>query len=129
VVRDDRPAEPKTTVPKELEPDVQQVLDGKRSSERRRSASKLLRYAGPAHLPAYVLSVARLERARTCREREDAIGELDELNDQRTLPAIRRIADAPKTGCGFLGLSDCYACVRPAARKTAGKLSGTASED
>jgi eukaryotic-like serine/threonine-protein kinase len=129
VVRDQRPAEPKTTVPKELEADAQQVLEGKRSVDRRRSATKLLRYAGPAHLPPHVLSVARLERARTCREREDAIGELDELHDQRTLPAVKRIVDAPRTGCGFLSLSDCYACVRSPARKTAAKLAGTADDD
>ena len=40
------------------------------------------------------------------------IAELAELNDGRTLPSLRRISDAPRTGCGFLGLSDCYGCVR-----------------
>ena len=99
-------------IPKELEPDVKLMLESSRSSERRRAALKVLRYKGPSKLPAHVVSIARLERARTCRERQDAIAELEELGDARALASLRRIADAPRTGCGFLGLSDCYGCVR-----------------
>jgi len=114
--------EPKTSIPKELEPDVQTMLEHKRSSERRRAATKILRYKGTDPLPPYVLSIARLERGRSCRDRAEAITEIEELRDARCLPALRRIADAPKNGCGFLGLSDCYACVRGPARDAVAHL-------
>jgi serine/threonine-protein kinase len=114
--------EVKPVIPRELEPDVKLMLESNRSSERRRAALKVLRYKGPSKLPAHVVSIARLERARTCRERQDAIAELEDLGDARVLGALRRIADAPRTGCGFLGLSDCYGCVRGDVRDAISKL-------
>jgi hypothetical protein len=116
--------EVKAVIPKELEPDVKLMLDSNRSSERRRAAVKVLRYKGPSKLPAHVVSIARLERARTCRERQDAIVELEELKDTRALGSLRRIADSPRTGCGFLGLSDCYGCIRGDVRDAISHLDG-----
>jgi serine/threonine-protein kinase len=113
---------PEAKLPNELEPEVQSLLEGNRSNERRRAATRIVRYKGPGHVPAYVLSVARLERAHNCREREDAIAELDELQEPRSAPALRRIADSARTGCGFLGLSDCYACVRASARDALARI-------
>jgi hypothetical protein len=121
MVDDEPPAKPEpkpATIPKELEPDVQLMLDSSRSSERRRAALKVLRYKGPTRLPAHVLAIARLEKARTCRERQDAISEIDELHDPRCRPALRRLSESPRNGCGFLGLSDCYGCIRADLRTT-----------
>ena len=78
----------------------------------------MLRYKGPTHLPGHVLAIARLEKARTCRERQEAISEIDELHDARCAPALRRLSESPRTGCGFLGLSDCYGCIRADLRTT-----------
>jgi len=104
------------SIPKELEPDVKLMLEASKAAERRRAALKILRYKdkekGASKLPAYIVSIARLERGRTCRERQDAIAEIDELKDARALPSLRRLSEAPRTGCGFLGLSDCYGCIR-----------------
>ena len=116
-------------IPKELEPDVKLMLESSKSGERRRAALKVLRYKGPSKLPVHVVSIARLERARTCRERQDAVAELDELRDARALPSLRRIADAPRTGCGFLGLSDCYACVRGDVRDAIARVGGKDKKD
>ncbi|MET0389213.1 MAG: serine/threonine-protein kinase [Polyangiales bacterium] len=118
-----RDKEAPPSVPKELEPTVQSLLEGARAADRRRAANKLLTFKGPPHLPAYILSIARLEKARNCRERHEAIDELEELQDPRGLPALQRISDAARTGCGFLRLSDCFACVRTAARDAAANLS------
>jgi hypothetical protein len=103
----------KPGVPKDLAEDVQSMLESSRSSERRRAALKVLHYKPASRVEPHLLAVARLERARTCRERKDAIGDINELKDKRCLPALRRLADASHTGCGFLGFEDCYGCVRP----------------
>ena len=70
-------------------------------------------FGGPSR---FLLGVAKLERSRTCGDRQKAIAEIDEAQDKRALPALTRIADSARTGCGFLGLSDCYGCVRADAR-------------
>ncbi|MEY4576508.1 MAG: hypothetical protein RL701_1211 [Pseudomonadota bacterium] len=119
---DSKAPDAKITLPKELEADAQLLLEGKRASDRRKAALKILNYKTPARIPPHVVSVAKLERARNCREREEAIAAIDELHDPRALPAVKRIAEAAKTGCGFLRLADCYACVRSAARDAVANL-------
>jgi hypothetical protein len=116
--------EPKTSIPKELEIDARNLLEGTRLALRRRAANNIQRYKGKGadHLPAYLLAVAKLERARTCSDRQQAIAEVEEAKDKRALPALTRIVDAARTGCGFLGLSDCYGCVRADARDALASL-------
>jgi hypothetical protein len=108
----------KPGVPKDLAEDVQSMLESNRGSERRRAAIKVLRYKPASRVEPHLLAVARLERARTCRERKDAIGDINELRDERCLPALRRLAEASHTGCGFLGFEDCYGCIRPDLRRS-----------
>jgi serine/threonine-protein kinase len=109
---------PEAVIPKELEADAKAVLEGPRLAVRRRAANNILRYKGEdvERLPKYLVAVAKLERARTCSDRQNAIAAIEEAKDKRALPALSRILDAPRTGCGFLGLSDCYGCVRADAR-------------
>jgi hypothetical protein len=112
---------PQASIPKELEADAKTLLEGPRVAVRRRAANNILRYKG-GRLPPYLLAVARLERARTCGDRQQAIAEIEDTQDKRALPALSRIVEASRTGCGFLGLSDCYGCVRADARDALGGL-------
>ena len=112
-----QPESPQPSVPKELSEDVETMFSAKTSQERRRSAGKVLAYKPAASVFPYLLAVARLEQAKNCRERKDAIGDITELKDPRSLPAVRRLSDSPRTGCGFLRLRDCNACVRTELRR------------
>ncbi|HTU62635.1 MAG TPA: protein kinase, partial [Polyangiales bacterium] len=116
--------EPEAIIPKELEADAKTVLEASRLAVRRKAANNILRYKGKDadRLPKYLVAVAKLERARTCSDRQSAIDEIEEAKDKRALPALNRIIDAPRTGCGFLSLSDCYGCVRADARDALGSL-------
>jgi serine/threonine-protein kinase len=108
----------KASIPKELEADAKALLEGARLAVRRRAANNIVRYKGKGseHLPAFLMAVAKLERSRTCSDRQEAIAEIEAAKDKRALPALTRIVDAARTGCGFLGLSDCYGCVRADAK-------------
>jgi serine/threonine-protein kinase len=119
----------KTRIPPELEADAKVLMEGSRVAVRRRAANKILQYKGKGsdNLPAYLLAVAQLEKARTCGDRQNAIAAIEETNDKRALPALTRIADAARSGCGFLGLSDCYGCIRSDVRDAIASLSGTAN--
>jgi hypothetical protein len=105
------------SIPKELTEDAQTLLDSSRSQDRRRAASNILRYKPAAQVVPYLRASAQLEQARSCRERKDAITDISELKDPRALPALRRLADAGRTGCGFLGFKDCYGCIRTDLRR------------
>jgi serine/threonine protein kinase len=105
------------SIPKELLPDAQTLLDSSRAQDRRRAASNILRYQPATQVAAYLRATAQLEQARSCRERKDAITDISELKDPRAVPALRRLADAGRTGCGFLGFKDCYGCIRTDLRR------------
>jgi eukaryotic-like serine/threonine-protein kinase len=105
------------SIPEELRDDAKTVLESSRSVDRRRAAGNILQYKPATRVFPYLLAVARLEQARSCRDRKDAISDIIELKDARALPAVRRLADSGRTGCGFLGLRDCYGCVRPDLRR------------
>jgi serine/threonine protein kinase len=109
--------EPETGIPDELREDAKTVLESSRSQDRRRAAGNILQYKPATRVWPHLLAVARLEQARSCRERKDAITDIVELKDPRALPALRRLADSGRTGCGFLGLRDCYGCIRPDLRR------------
>ncbi|HKU37306.1 MAG TPA: hypothetical protein VJR89_04145, partial [Polyangiales bacterium] len=113
-------------VPAELEADVKTMQESSKSVERRKAALKVLGYKGPARLPAHLKAIAKLEEARSCRDRKQAIAAMATLGDKRCLDSLRRYADASKTGCGFLSLEDCYSCIRADLRKAIETLEGTA---
>jgi serine/threonine-protein kinase len=105
-------------VPDALREDAKNLIEATRVQERRRAAANILQYKPASQVFPHLLAVARLEQARSCRERKDAISEIAELKDARALPALRRLAESPRTGCGFLGLRDCNSCFRPELRRT-----------
>ncbi len=102
----------KPEIPPELEQTVETMRSSKRMRDRRRAARKVLAYKPASALPLYVKNIATFEAARGCRARKEAIHAIEEAGDKRTLPALRRLSRASKTGCGFLGLEDCYSCIR-----------------
>ncbi len=121
------PAKPKEpSVPTELEPDVKTMLENARIADRRRASLNILAYKELTHLPAHVVAIARLESARTCKDRKEAIRGLSELGDLRGLDPLRRLSATSRTGCGFLTLEDCYACIRGDLRRAIEKFEGTA---
>jgi hypothetical protein len=52
---------------------------------------------------------AALKRPK-CSELKKLLPELARAADERSLPALSRLNE--RRGCGFLGLSDCYSCLR-----------------
>jgi hypothetical protein len=99
-------------IPPDLEETVETMKSSKRMRDRRRAARKVLAYEPASALSLYVKNIATLEAARGCRERKKAIQTIEKAGDKRTLPSLRYLSRRPKTGCGFLGLEDCYSCIR-----------------
>jgi serine/threonine-protein kinase len=122
VLRPAPSAAPKPSIPPELKEDVKVMRESSKSTERRRGAQRVLAYTNQAALPAHIRAIAKLEDARTCRERKDAIGAMITLGDPRSLDSLRRLADASRTGCGFLNLEDCYGCIRADLRRAVSAL-------
>ncbi len=59
--------------------------------------------------PAAVLAL-EIRAARTCGAVRDLLPRLTEQGDERSLSPLRRYRTT--RGCGFLGLGDCYKCLR-----------------
>lgn len=53
----------------------------------------------------------RVGKARGCQELKSVLPEIESSGDQRTHRVLQRKLSASR-GCGFLGLGDCYGCVR-----------------
>lgn len=66
--------------------------------------------AAPMLSPALHVTL-RVERARGCQELKTVLAEIESSGDQRTYRALQRKLSAAR-GCGFLGLADCFSCVR-----------------
>lgn len=89
--------------------DVTTMLESQNRRERRAAAERV-RADGDA--AEWALAAASLELASGCRSRSEALAEIRRVGDARALPVVRRLANTPRSGCGFLGFSDCYDCVR-----------------
>lgn len=96
---------------------ISQVMEGRSRKMRRDAGRLLLAVEDFDDLPEHIQLVARFEAAESCPDRTAAITDLEESGDKQVLPALERIIDAPKTGCGFLRLEDCYSCIRAPTRK------------
>lgn len=96
---------------------IDQVMNGRSRKVRRDAARLLVALEDFDDFPEHIQLVARFEAAESCTERNAVIVTLEESGDKGVLPALERIIDAPKTGCGFLRLEDCYSCIRVATRK------------
>jgi hypothetical protein len=77
----------------------------------RRDAARLI-HRSPGMSPRFIELAAELELASRCPDKRDLIEEIRTLGDPRTLPALERLADSPRRGCGILRLSDCFSCLR-----------------
>jgi serine/threonine-protein kinase len=62
-----------------------------------------------AALRAQLLLQAAMKKPR-CSELKRLLPDLSNDADERAVPLLTRLSD--RRGCGFLGLSDCYACLR-----------------
>jgi serine/threonine-protein kinase len=106
------PAKPKPTLPDELNAPAETLLEGKTPRERRVAAQTLLAYKPAERVFPYLLAIAELEFARGCKGRKQAIAKMELEPDPHYLTVLRRLDRSPRSGCGFLSLSDCNACIR-----------------
>jgi serine/threonine-protein kinase len=49
---------------------------------------------------------------KQCERIKKLVNELAESGEPRALPALRKTANRPRQGCGFLNKGDCYKCAR-----------------
>jgi serine/threonine-protein kinase len=87
------------------------LLTGRSRALREEAAATVLSAEDGAY-PRYARLVAVLTLARTCDARITQIDAIVALGDPRAIPALERIDDAPRTGCGRRNREDCYTCVR-----------------
>ncbi len=91
------------------------------SESARRDAARLIRRK-PGQAPRFAEFVADLELAARCPQKKTVVEDMRGLGDPRVLPALQRLADAPRRGCGLLRLNDCYWCLRHELEETIASL-------
>jgi hypothetical protein len=107
------PAKTEPQLPAELvEPAATLLRNKVVLRERRAAALKILKYKPEEKVFGYLRVIAELETARSCKARKASIATMSLARDPHYLPTLRRYDRSPHNGCGFLGLSDCYDCVR-----------------
>jgi serine/threonine protein kinase len=89
---------------------IDNLLNSRAANSRRTAAKWLLKHADQS--PRYAELMADLELNTRCNDKKDVIDQMRELSDPRVLPALERLAESPRRGCGLIRLSDCYACLR-----------------
>jgi serine/threonine-protein kinase len=85
------------------------LLNGRNKDARRLAAKQVLR---SREAPRYIELLARFELATRCNDKKDVVLDIRELEDPRLLPVLERLAESPRRGCGFIRMSDCWACLR-----------------
>ncbi len=63
-------------------------------------------------LEEWELAAAELRQASGCSAHREQIEKLAEIGDPRALPVLETYQNKSTRGCGRLGLSDCYGCIR-----------------
>jgi hypothetical protein len=101
-----------TGLPRALEATYDKLLEAAAYEERSDAADALLGHMPADEIPAYVRRVARLQIAKTCAEKRSEIEQIGEVKDPRALPALIRLAQKPRFGCGKKKKEDCFACLR-----------------
>lgn len=99
-------------LPPELEQAFSTLVASENAEARAAAARTILAARETPGLPAVAAPLAELEGARSCRTRTTALEALEATRDARALPAVRRLAQTPRTGCGVFRNKDCLACVR-----------------
>ena len=115
---------PGPVVPPEVQEKIDTMFDGANRRERRDAAQQLLDHEPQTDVPAYALAAAELETARGCRAKKEVIERIREEELEGAMPTLERMADTPRRGCGFLGVNDCYSCLRRELSETIGALGG-----
>ena len=110
------PAEPADAPSDDALAHIDIVLHAADGKARAYSARKLRELADAEPIPPAVLHVAELELAGgKCAAKKPWVEALAADRDPRALPALRRLAAAPRDGCGNLfNRVDCYGCLRKA---------------
>ncbi len=99
-------------VPPEVRAHMDTLLHSDERRERREAAGWLRQHEPKSDVPDWAQAVVDLELGRGCRPKQEALGRIADIGNNDALPALERLAHAPKSGCGFLHLNDCYACLR-----------------
>jgi hypothetical protein len=117
-----RPARVEAT--KSADQEMMDALDNltnSRTANSRRTAAKwILKHEAEA--PRYIALLADLELNTRCNDKKEVVEKMRDLSDPRVLPALDRLADTPRRGCGLIRLTDCYACLRRELDQTIGVL-------
>jgi len=88
----------------------------------RRNARALLEELVPVeHWPTHLRAVQELKAAASCAAKKAVVARMRQAGDPRVLPALLELREQ-RNGCGFLGMSDCNACLRPDLAATIGEL-------
>jgi len=97
------------------------VVESEVGRDRRLAAAALLAHRPAKDVPGYLLTIAEFEQDRTCAGRKALIARMQEQPDPHFIPTLNRLYKR-KNGCGFLGLGDCYECIRPQMREALEQL-------
>jgi hypothetical protein len=111
-------------LPRGLEETYGKLLQADDRDDRNDAADALLSHVPPDEVPLYARRVARLQLARTCSEKRSEIGQLAEAKDARALPALIRLSQKPRNGCGRKHREDCFACLREPLEALIAELEG-----
>ncbi len=101
---------------------LETLLRGEERRDRDDAAEWIRAHAEDPGMPAYAVPVADLQLESTCRARKDALERIRLLDDPGALPAVERMQHQPRSGCGFLSMSDCISCIRRDLAQTAQAL-------
>jgi hypothetical protein len=74
------------------------LVDGEKVWEKASPALQLL------------IELPRVQKKDGCKGVKEMLPRVTELADARALPILKKFKD--RRGCGFLGLSDCFGCLR-----------------
>jgi serine/threonine-protein kinase len=113
----------------EVQDRIDQMNEGTQRSERREAAQWLLDHEPADEVPEWARLSAELTQARGCRRKKEVLERIRELGAPGTRPVVERIDRTRRRGCGFLGMNDCYSCLRADLPSTLEAIGGTASED
>jgi hypothetical protein len=115
-------AEGAQTTPLLLTVYVKPLMEGKTAKARLAAAKKVLAHSPRGEVPAYLLAVANLYEARTCKAKKKQVLRLEELGDARALPALLGLSRQRRSECRPRTRRDCLACLRRDLARTIERL-------
>jgi serine/threonine protein kinase len=116
-----RPNRDEPELPAALTQAASTVVQSEVGRDRRLAADALLQHRPAAEVPSHLRTIAQFEQERSCAGRKALIAQMQEQADPRFIPTLNRLYKR-KNGCGFLGLADCYDCIRPQLREALEQL-------